>query len=216
LTVTVRDGRGGTASDSVDITIVPTKEIVVWAANGIYTGNWSEIADATAAGEARGHDRNLGAPKVTTPSSNPASRLELQFIADPTQTYKLWVRLKADNNYWGNDSVWVQFTGSTNAAGTPAYRYGTTSGLAVNLEECSGCGISGWGWEDDGWGAIGRNGVTVRFPEGGYQSIVIQTREDGVSVDQVVLSAEKYLTSRPGTAKNDNTILRFTYWRDES
>jgi len=31
-----------------------------------------------------------------------------------------------------------------------------------------------------------------------------------VSVDQVVLSAEKYLTTRPGTAKNDRTILPAT------
>jgi hypothetical protein len=38
-------------------------------------------------------------------------------------------------------------------------------------------------------------------------TMVIQTREDGVSIDQVVLSAEKYLTRRPGTAKNDTTIL---------
>src|SRR5687767_4694603 len=66
------------------------------------------------------------------------------------------------------------------------------SGLEINLEECSGCGLSGWGWEDDGWGATNRNGVTVRFPAGGFQSIVIQTREDGVSIDQVVLSSEKY------------------------
>ena len=49
------------------------------------------------------------------------------------------------------------------------------------------------------------------FPEGGAQSIVIQTREDGVSVDHVVLSSQKYLTARPGTAKNDTTILPQTW-----
>ena len=82
----------------------------------------------------------------------------------------------------------------------------------MNLEECSGCGESGWGWEDDGWGAVNRNGVTLRFPDGGGQSIVIQQREDGVSIDQIVLSSEKYLTTRPGTAKNDQTILPRTYF----
>jgi hypothetical protein len=61
--------------------------------------------------------------------------------------------------------------------------------LAVNLEECANCGTSGWGWEHDGWGAVNRNGVILRFPEGGQQWIRIQTREDGVSVDQIVLSA---------------------------
>jgi hypothetical protein len=46
--------------------------------------------------------------------------------------------------------VFVQFTGAKDAAGNPLYEIGTTSALAVNLEECSGCGESGWGWEDDG------------------------------------------------------------------
>ena len=36
----------------------------------------------------------------------------------------------------------------------------------------------------------------------------IQTREDGVSIDQIVLSSEKYRTARPGTAKDDNTKLQ--------
>ena len=79
--------------------------------------------------------------------------------------------------------------------------------MPVNLEECSGCGISGWGWEDDGWGARNVNGGVLRFPEGGYQRIRIQVREDGVSLDQIVLSAERYRTTRPGTAKGDTTIL---------
>jgi hypothetical protein len=55
--------------------------------------------------------------------------------------------------------------------------------------------------------------VTVRFPDGGFQSIVLQTREAGVSIDQVILSSEKYMTTRPGAAKNDHTILQFTYCR---
>ena len=96
--------------------------------------------------------------------------------------------MKAENDNWANDSVFVQFTGAKDANGNPVYALGSTSALVVNLEECSGCGVSGWGWEDDGWGAPNRNGVTLRFPEGGAQIIRIQTREDGVSLDQVVLS----------------------------
>lgn len=214
-TVTVRDGRGGSATDSVRVTIAPTKEIVVWSASGFYDGTFSEVADATAAGGERGYDRNLGRGKVTTPLGNPPNRISLGFVADPTQTYKLWVRLKADGNHWSNDSVWVQFSGAADAQGNPIYRFGTASGLAVNLEECAGCGVSGWGWEDDGWGAVDRHGVTLRFPAGGHQSIVIQTREDGVSIDQVVLSSERYLTTRPGAAKNDGTILQWTFWQEE-
>jgi hypothetical protein len=215
FTVTVQDGRGGSASDSVKVTIVPTKEIVLWSASGFHHGTFSEVSDPTAAGAERGYDRNLGRAKVNVPSANPANFIDFGFVADPTQTYKLWIRLRADNNLWSNDSVWVQFTGSTDAAGNAVFRAGTSSGLAVNLEECVNCGVSGWGWEDDGWGAVNRNGVTLRFLQGGFQRIIIQTREDGVSIDQIVLSSEKYLTNRPGAAKNDNTILQFTFWQEE-
>ena len=207
------DDRGGSDTDSVTITIAPTKEVVLYAATDTQLSGplWTTVADASAAGGRRLYNPNAGAPKVTTPAANPASYVDIPFIADPTQTYKLWIRLKADGNNFANDSVWVQFTGSTTAAGVAAYRVGTTSGLEVNLEECLGCGLAGWGWEDDGWGAVNRNGTTVRFPDGGLQFIRIQRREDGVSIDQIVLSSDKYLTARPGSAKNDQTILPRTF-----
>jgi hypothetical protein len=40
----------------------------------------------------------------------------------------------------------------------------------------------------------------------------VQTREDGVSVDQIVLSSEQYLNAPPGPPKNDNTILQARPW----
>jgi hypothetical protein len=214
---TASDGRGGTASGVVTLTYqVTLKEIVLYAAadNVQMAGHWSRIADPAAAGGFRAYDRNLGAPKVLQPLDAPANSITIPFLADPNLTYKLWLRLKADANSWANDSVWVQFTGAMNVpAGDVAYRPGTTPpGLPVSLEECVSCGVSGWGWEDDGFGAVNKNGVLIRF-EPGPQMIVIQTREDGVSIDQVVLSAEKYLTTRPGAAKNDRTILPATSGR---
>jgi hypothetical protein len=210
------DQRGGSATDMLTVTIAPTKEIVLYGGdNAELNGSaWTKVADPSAAGGQRLYNPNAGAAKIIRPSANPGSFVTLAFIADPTQTYKLWIRLKGDGNSFANDSVWVQFSGSATADGAPAYRLGTSSGLEVNLEECSGCGLSGWGWEDDGWGAVNRNGTTLRFPEGGYQSIRTQQREDGVSIDQIVLSSEKYLTTRPGTAKNDRTILDRTFYPD--
>jgi hypothetical protein len=215
FSVTVRDGRGGVTKDSVTVTIEPIKEIVLWAADAATRGRWTLVGDATAAGGVRVWDANVGGPKVTTPMLNPPNQFTLRFFADPTQVYKLWIRLKADGNSFANDSVWVQFTGAANLAGVQKYQTGTTAGLAVSLEECSGCGVADWGWEDDGWGAPNTNGVLLRFPQSlnpdrDPQTILIQTREDGVSIDQIVLSAEKYLTARPGTAKRDATILRST------
>jgi hypothetical protein len=208
FTLTVRDGRGGQSTDSIRIIIAPDPELALHAGgNGIYTGNWTLVGDDTAASGYRLSYPNSGAPKVDRPAANPSNYIDVTFAPDPTQTYKLWARLKAENNYWGNDSIWLQFTGAVDAGGAPAYAIGTTSGLPINLEECSGCGLSEWGWEDDGWGAPNTNGVLLRFPAGGRQRIRIQVREDGVSIDQIVLSAVKYRTARPGRAKDDTLIL---------
>ena len=210
FSVTVRDGRGGVATDTVTVTRVLTKEIVLWAADfDDIQGRWTLVPDSTAAGGVRVYDPNLKAPKMNAPLVEPSSRVIVRFYPEPTLAYKLWVRLKADGNSWANDSVWLQFTSATDESGTPKYEWFSTSGLAINLEECSGCGVSGWGWADDGWGAPNVNGGLLRFPspDSDPQYLVIQTREDGVSIDQIVFSAEKYLTKRPGTAKNDTTIL---------
>ena len=67
-------------------------------------------------------------------------------------------------------------------AGTATYRIGTTSALAVNLEECSGCGIAGWGWQDTGWG-VGALGPEVIFGSAGTQRMRVQTREDGFAME---------------------------------
>jgi hypothetical protein len=57
------------------------------------------------------------------------------------------------------------------------------------------------------------SGTVVRFPQGGLQTIRIQTREDGASVNEIVLSARKYKTTRPGAVKNDTTVVPFTaFW----
>ncbi len=208
FTLTVRDGRGGVATDTVSITVLPAPEIVIHAGvAGNASGHWMVTDDSTAASGRRLFYPNAGAPKSSAPAAASTDSVDIFFAADPTQTYKLWVRLKAENNNWANDSVWLQFSGATDPAGRAVYQTGTNSGMAVNLEECSGCGVSGWGWEDDGWGARNVNGGLLRFPEGGYQWIRIQVREDGVSLDQIVLSAERYRTVRPGTAKGDTTIL---------
>jgi hypothetical protein len=51
-------------------------------------------------------------------------------------------------------------------------------------------------------------GPTLTFGTTGPQTIRVQSREDGVSIDQIVLSPERYLTSAPGLPRNDSTILR--------
>ena len=141
-----------------------------------------------------------------TTATAPASYVELTFDAEAGKPYRLWIRGKAEGNFYGNDSVHVQFSGSVTSAGAATYRIGTTSSATFNLEACSGCGLSGWGWEDNGWGT-GVLGPQIYFAATGTQRVRIQTREDGLSIDQIVLSAQTYLTTSPGATKNDTTIL---------
>lgn len=172
-------------------------------------GNWRKESNSTAAGQIVLHQPDLGAAKITTALASPSNYFEVSFPAVAGTAYRLWMRGRADGDSWANDSVFVQFSGSTTASGSAIYRTGTTSALEVNLEECSGCGIQGWGWQDDGWG-VGVLGPLVYFNSTGTQTIRVQTREDGFSIDQIVLSPAQYLLSAPGALKNDGVILSST------
>ena len=76
----------------------------------------------------------------------------------------------------------------------------------MNLEDCSGCGIAGWGWQDNGWG-VNVMGPLVYFASTGPQTLRVQTREDGFAIDQIVLSPVTFVNSSPGALKNDARIL---------
>jgi len=185
-------------------------DIVLYASQAsIRVGKWTVVSDSSAAGGARLHQPDAGAAKVTSAAASPANYVELTFTAEAGKPYRLWARGKADSNYWANDSVFVQFSGSVTSSGSATWRIGTTSATEWNLEDCSGCGLSGWGWQDNGWG-IGVMGPLVYFATTGPQRIRIQQREDGVSIDQIVLSPATYLNSSPGALKNDTKILSKT------
>ena len=184
-----------------------SSDVVLYAGEApVRAGSWAVVSDTSAAGGLRIHHADAGAPKVTTPSANPAHYFEMTFTAEAGRAYRLWIRGKAQNDFWGNDSVWVQFSNTVNTSGAPVYRVGTTSGTEINLEDCSGCGLSAWGWQDNGWG-VGVLGPQVYFQSTGTQTIRVQGREDGISIDQIVLSSGTYLNNSPGALKNDNTIL---------
>ena len=182
-------------------------EIVLHAANATaIAGAWRLEPDTTAASGVRAWNPNAGSPKVVTAAAAPAHFIELTFNAEAGRPYRLWIRGKAEGDLWVNDSAHVQFSGTVDAQGNPIYRIGTSSSAEYNLESCSGCGVAGWGWEDNGWGP-GALGPVLYFATSGPQRIRLQTREDGLSFDQIVLSAERFLTTAPGPEKYDTTIL---------
>jgi hypothetical protein len=182
-------------------------DIVLYAAEAaVRAGSWRVVADPSAAGGSRLEQPNVNAARITTPLANPVHYVEYPITVEAQTTYHLWIRGKALNNSGENDSVWVQTSATVDASGAPLYRIGTTSAAMVNLQDCSGCTISGWGWQDNGFGS-GVSGDLLRFSSTGTHTLRIQAREDGISIDQIVLSPETFLTTAPGARQNDTTIL---------
>jgi regulation of enolase protein 1 (concanavalin A-like superfamily) len=131
----------------------------------------------------------------------------MTFDAAAGVPYRLWIRGKAQSNGWGNDSLYAQFNDSVTSGGAATFRIGTTSATAVTIEDCSGCGLSQWGWNDNATG-VGVLGPQIFFANSGEHRIRLQLREDGLRVDQIVLSRSAYLSQAPGAPKNDGTILQ--------
>jgi hypothetical protein len=136
--------------------------------------------------------------------ANPADYIDASFNAPAGTPYTLWIRLRATGNTKFSESVWVQYS-DARVGGTAAYSVGTTSALLVNLEDCSGCGVSGWGWQNRAYWLS--QPATVTFAASGTHVIRIQVRVDGAQIDQVVVSPSRYLSTAPGPVKNDTTIV---------
>jgi hypothetical protein len=200
LLAVATDARGETAT-SQTITVTPQSEIVLYAADvAKMVGNYQLVVDATAAGGMALWNPDRGAAKVGSAAAAPASYAEFTFYAEAGRPYHLWIRGRGQKNYWGNDSAYIQYSGVASA------RIGTTSSQWYSVEEAANAGISGWGWEDNGYGT-GVIGTHVVFETTGLQTIRIQSREDGLYLDQIVLSPARFLTQSPGVLKNDGTIV---------
>jgi hypothetical protein len=182
------------------------REIVMYVAGERLAAGqaWLLTSDSTAAGAARLLNPDQGLAKSPSASASGSDYFEVQFTAEAGVPYHLWVRSRAANDHWTNDSVFVQFNDSVNASGTPIWRIGSDSATYVSTEDCSGCGEQGWGWNDNAYGAFA---APIYFAKSGPQTIRVLRREDGISIDQIVLSAGKYLNAPPGAAKNDTTIV---------
>jgi hypothetical protein len=212
----VTDNAGATAIAYVTINVTkpstptpqPTaSDIVLYAADStVKRGNWSVVEDTTAAGGRRLSNPDFGVAKINTPLANPVHYFELSFQAAAAVPYRLWIRGKADNNSPYNDSFYVQFSDSVTINRTANLRIGTTDATVINLEEYMDYGLQDWGWQDNGWG-VNVLGSLVQFQSTGTHTLRIQVREDGFSIDQVVLSPLNYLLVSPGSLKNDTRIL---------
>jgi phosphatidylserine/phosphatidylglycerophosphate/cardiolipin synthase-like enzyme len=186
----------------------PAPEIVIYAADvpdANLHGNWGKAGDATAAAGVKLQSNDLGGATLGAPLASPTDYVDVTFQAEAGVRYRLWLRVNAENDSKWNDSMYVQFSGAVNASGTPIYRIGTTQGLNVNQATCSSCVPAGWGWHNGAYWLPDTG--EVRFAATGTQTMRIQIREDGVRLDQIVLSPTQYLTTAPGPKTNDTTIV---------
>jgi carbohydrate binding protein with CBM6 domain/phospholipase D-like protein len=167
-------------------------------------GNFMLVPDASAAGGSKLSSNEGGFASTDAPLANPDDYIDVTFNAPANVPYTLWVRLRATGDLKWNDALWAQFSDARIGGGS-VYPIGTTSGLLINLENCSGCGTAAWGWINSSWWL--NQSATVTFATSGPHTLRLQIREDGVAIDQIVLSPANFLNAPPGPVKNDTTIV---------
>ena len=167
------------------------------AASGADTGGWTVTNDATAASGDRLQNPNAGCGEAGHGARRRRAGLRGDVRRRGRQGLSALAARQGAHDSYSNDSVFVQFDGSVDARDARMWRIGTTDATTVVLEDCSGCGLQGWGWADNAYGA-GALGPLVCFAVSGPQRMRIQMREDGLGIDQVVLSAQTYLTTLAG------------------
>ena len=168
-------------------------------------GNWSVTSNSAAAGGQLLQSIDAGWSAVSAALPSPADYFEASITAPAGVPYHVWLRLRATADSKYNDSVWVQFSDAVDPVSNRLYPIASSSGLLVNLEPCNSCGVVGWGWQDRGYWQ--QPAAVVQFASSGSHTIRVQTREDGVQIDQIVLSPSAYLNAAPGAVTNDATIV---------
>ncbi len=83
FTVTAYDGRGGHASDSMVLTVLPYEEIYFHTFDFASRGAWRRQADGTAASGALVRHPNANAPKVAAPLASPTNYIETDLPGRP-------------------------------------------------------------------------------------------------------------------------------------
>ena len=217
IVVTAYNASGETAS--APLTVEPSADADGrnWGTTGDVVIRASGIPAAALHGSWRQADDSLSPDgvKLTTPAGGvavtlaplaaPTDYVDVTFNAAADTPYRLWLRMLALNDSKWSDSLWVQFSDAM-ASGRPIYRINTTSGLLVNLATSSdGSSLRDWGWQNGAYWLS--QPTTFTFPTNGMHTIRIQVREDGIQLDQIVLSPDTYMNSAPGPVSGDATLV---------
>jgi len=197
---------GGTAPPPPPPTTA--SDIVVYASDipaSALHGSWSSGADSSSPNGVKLLTTDAGFVTANQPLTSPADYVDVTVNAEANVPYRIWLRLRALNNSKVNDAVWVQFS-NARVNGSQVYGLNSTSGLLVNLAtDGTATSLNNWGWQNGAYWLSQATAVT--FPVAGSQTIRIQVREDGVQLDQIVLSPSRFFNSPPGGVSNDTTIV---------
>ena len=182
-------------------------DIVLWTSGASpddVHGDWVREANATAAGGVVLRHLDRARPREDQALPSPASYFEMRFTAKGSTAYHLWVRMHAQNDSTKNDSIHMQFSDSVTATDESTLRIGSTSSAAVTLQNGQTGALQGWGWSDNGFSVMG---APIYFAADGAHVLRVQSREDGATIDQIVLSPVVFSLSAPGAGTSDTTIL---------
>jgi endonuclease/exonuclease/phosphatase family metal-dependent hydrolase len=186
--------------------ISAASEVVLYSSDfATLKGNWARVSSSGAAGGLALSSADRGWSSPSAPVAAPTDYVEASFTAQANTSYHVWVRLQAGGGSKYNDSVWLQFSDAVDGNGNAVLRIGSTAALLVNGQSCDGCALSGWGWLDGAYWL--QQARTIRFATSGTHTLRIQTREDGVQLDQIVISPAAFLSSPPGAVINDSIVV---------
>jgi hypothetical protein len=206
--VVAHSGASVTTGPIWSFTTVARDDIVIYASDiplSALHGMWSTASDPTSAGGIKLMTPDGGWAVTNAPLADPTDYLDISFLADAGTPYTLWLRLQALNNSKYNDAVWAQFSDAV-VNGTPAYALNSTAGLLINLATSATAeSLNRWGWQNGAYWLS--QSTMLTFATGGVHTLRIQVREDGVQMDQIVLSPTAYLNRPPGPVTNDSTIV---------
>lgn len=105
---------------SHDMIIIKAKDIL----RSRMFGSWKKVQDPTADFNPVISDMPDSEVKYNTPSIEPKDYFETEFYAKGRVNYHVWVRMKAQEDLYSNDSIYVQFSDSIGELGNPVYRTG--------------------------------------------------------------------------------------------
>ncbi len=219
--VVAKNSSGSTAGPVWSFTTTPSvspTNIVVYASDipaGNFHGGWAPAGDGTAAAGVAAVTPDSGLANTSAPLASPTQYVDVTFGANAGVAYTLWIRVKAGANSKFNDSFYVQFSDAL-AGGSPIYQLNSTNGLVVNLAtDTNASSLNNWGWVNGAYWLS--QPATLSFASSGTHTLRIQTREDGVQFDQIVLSPSQYFNpsascptacgGAPGPVTNDSTIV---------